>query len=220
MRTTLSLFGITLAWGVCAQAGIIISAEAPGVQATTRAGAIVETFDALATGPLGVYTSIIGDYTTGAQIVAPNAYGGSGQTNYISVGAQSKTTFYFLDFEKDLTYFGLYWGAGDAKNKIGFFSGETLLAVFTVADWAPALSAAYFGNPNTGQNKGEKYAFLNFDATNGTTFNRIKFFNDGTGTGFETDNHTILGAPVPEPATWTMIVGIAAMGLARKRRLI
>lgn len=223
MRTFVQAFLLTAGLGLTASAGIIFTAEAPGVQHTTRPYPIVETFDSLSSGPLGPYNSVIGDYSSGGQIVNPDAYGGAGQTKYISIGAQSGTTQYFLDFGRDLTYFGFYWAAGDAKNMVGFFNGDTLLAIFTVADWAPTLSSDYYGNPNNDQNPREKYAFLNFDATGGTTFNRIKFYNNGTSTGFETDNHTVLGdAPeVPEPSTWAMMIGAAAaLGFARKRKLV
>jgi hypothetical protein len=209
--------------GLTASAGIIVTAEAAGVQSTTRTGVVVETFDSLAAGSLGAYSSIIGDYSSGAQIVNPNAFGGSGQTKYISVGAQSApSTMYTLDFGKHITYFGLYWAAGDRLNVLEFFDGATKVGSFTTSDWAPALSNAYFGNPNTGQNTNEKYAFLNFDATAGTKFNMVKFINNPTSTGFETDNHTILAAPeVPEPSTWAMMIGAAAaLGFARKRKLV
>lgn len=87
------------------------------------------------------------------------------------------------------------------------------------------LSAAYSGNPNTGQNAGEKYAFFNFSASGGTVFNRIVFFNDGAGTGFETDNHTFLDprdpvtptAETPEPVT-VLRMGVSFAGLGVRRR--
>jgi hypothetical protein len=84
---------------------------------------------------------------------------------------------------------------------------------------------AYFGNPNTGQNRSEPYAYLNFYGEAGTTFDRIVFSNTNTSSGFETDNHSVAllsgkdrsGTPidsvvtVPEPASiLTVLMGIAA----------
>ncbi len=221
MRNLLHVTILSATLGLSANAAIIFSLEAAGVQSTTRTGVLVENFDSLSAGALGAYTSPIGEYSTGGQIVSPNAFGGSGQSLYIAVGAQSKTTAYTLDFGTDLTYFGFYWAAGDAKNKVEFYDNGILQGSFTTASWATGLPAAYSGNPNTGQNKGEKYAFLNFDGTNGAKFDMVKFLNNGTGTGFETDNHTILASETPEPATWAMMAtAIGAFAFARRRKLV
>lgn len=207
------------------QGAITFTVEAPGVQQTTLANTIVETFDVLPTGLLSTYFAPLGVYSGGMTVSEPNAWGGAGQTRYIAVGAQSGSTSYVLDFFSPQTYFGLYWGAGDAQNELRFFSGSTLLASFRAADVMSGLSAAYNGNPNTGQNLDEKYAFFNFTAGSGVTFNRIEFYNDGTGTGFETDNHTFLfprdpvtpTAEAPEPATFALL-GLSFVGLSVLRR--
>jgi len=212
-----------------ASAAILFTSEAAGLQQTTLSDTLTESFNLLPAGALGAYNSTIGQYSQGAIISDPNAWGGANQTRYIAVGAQSNTTSYTLDFANDLTYFGLNWQADDAKNELRFYNNGLLVQAFNTDTVFAALSAAYNGNPNNGQNQGEKYAFFNFYATEGTTFNQVMFYNDGASTGFETDNHTILkpSDPIsateetqtPEPATMALVgAAIIAIGYKRRRR--
>jgi hypothetical protein len=226
MKTKFALILLVAAWN-SAQAAIIFTTEAAGVQQTTLSSTITETFDLLSVGAPGAFNSSIGSYSTGAVISNPDSWGGANQTRYIAVGAQSGTTSYTLSFEADITYFGLNWQAGDAKNELRFYNDGNLVQTISTNDAFAALSAAYNGNPNTGQNTGEKYAFFNFYATEGTVFDQVMFYNHGTSTGFETDNHTILKpedpripiaeAETPEPAT-IALVGAAIAGMALRRR--
>lgn len=222
MRNPFHLSVLSLACASSAHAGIIFTVEAPGLQFSTRAGVLVETFDSLSNGALGAYNSVLGQYSAGGQIETNTPWGGSNQTPYAALGAQSGTTSYTLNFGRHITYFGLYWAAADWRNVLEFYDGATLVGSFGTADWADTLPASYFGNPNTGENTWEKYAFLNFDAIKGVKFDSVRFVNAVTDTGFETDSHTIYAdAPVPEPATWAMIVGAAiVLGLAQKRRFV
>jgi hypothetical protein len=220
-----------LALGFCLVAGvstlsasIIVTAEAPGVQATTVSGTITESFNSLPVGALGVYVSPVGTYQTGAQIVPPDAFGGANQTDYISVGAQSGTTSYILDFNGLQSYFGLYWAAGDIRNRLEFFNGGTMVGNFTVADVLVAIAgpnfANYFGNPNTGQDGREPFVYLDFTSNAlGTNFDSLRFLNNST-TGFETDNHSVV-AGVPEPSTYAlMLTGLGLIVVAIRRRKI
>lgn len=219
MRTM--LLGLCLVTGFSTlSASIIITAEAPGVQATTMPGTITENFNSLTPGALGAFVSPIGTYSSGAEIVAPNAYGGADQTNYIAVGAQSGTTSYTLTFDGLQSYFGLYWSAADANNVLEFFDGGTMVGDFTTATALGPLSSAYLGNPNTGADPGEKFAFLNFNSTSPSTdFTSVEFLNS-LGTGFESDNHTIL-APTPEPSEYGFLLGgVALVGLLIRRRTV
>jgi hypothetical protein len=86
-----------------------------------------------------------------------------------------------------------------------FYSGKTLLQTFHTSDVTNFINAlpnggGYRGNPNPefqGQNSGENYAFLNFFANpsnQNVTFNEVVLTNLSSGTGFESDNHTIAAA--------------------------
>ncbi len=210
-------------------AGIMATAEAPGVQSSTMANVVVETFNSR---PVDSYTLIdspIGTYTAGtpgAAVVAANAFGGANQTRYLAVGAQSDpTTFADLTFFGPQSYFGLYWGAVDDMNQLDFFSGSTLLMTFNRTNLSSMFQTTggpfgtgHFGNPNTNENTGEPYAFLNFVGTDGTTFDRVRFRNLGTSTGFESDNHTISAVPEPSSIVTASLGGIGLLGLAHRGR--
>ena len=201
-------------------AAIVFSVEAPGIQQTSAAGVITETFDSLPLGPIGTYASPIGTYRGGA-VVASDAFGGANQTEYAAIGVQSGTASYDLTFTSTRTYFGFYWSAGDATNGVDFFSGGNVLQTFTIADIAPLLSAAHYANPNTGENESEPYVFVNFVSTNpASSFDRITFRNLSGGSGFESDNHTIgaASAPIPEPSTWVLaLTAFGVLSVYRRR---
>jgi hypothetical protein len=214
---------LALAFAPTLPASVIFTPEAAGVQQTTVAGAVTETFDALLTGALGSYNSAIGTYSAGAAISAANAFGGANQTQYILTGDGSSATQYELAFSGLQAFFGLYWAAGDPLNLLSFYEGATLKGTFTVADILPTLSAAYFGNPNTGENSSEPYVYLNFTSTDlASRFNRVVFQNTGAGTAFETDNHSVVNATtvIPEPSSWLlMAAGLGTVLALAARRL-
>ena len=220
MRTMLLGFCLVTGFSTLS-ASIMITAEAPGVQATTMPGTITENFNSLTPGPLDAFVSPIGTYSSGAEIVGPNEFGGAGQTNYVAVGAQRDTTSYTLTFAGLQSYFGLYWSAGDANNVLEFFDGGTLVGDFCTATALGPLSSAYLGNPNNGDDSGEKFAFLNFTSTSPSTdFTSVEFINNSFGTGFESDNHTIL-ALTPEPSEYGFVLaGVALVGLLIRRRRV
>lgn len=228
---TLSALSLSL---LNARADIVVNFENPGVQASTVPGVTTETFDhdTLPVGDYVSFNSAIGIYSGPRQdknfrINAPDAYGGSNQTNYFVIGNQSGTTDATLDLGQDRAYFGFYWGAGDRLNELELYNDNNLIFTYTVGDIISAInarsdSAQYYGNPNNGQNTAEPYAYLNFNATNGTVFDKVVFRNV-LGTGFETDNHSVRTEPVgvPEPGAVALLVtgGISGLGLAIRRRL-
>ncbi len=144
-----------------------------------------------------------------AIVLAADQYGGANGTQYVSVGAQAGGAGSLtLQLNGPADYFGMWWSAIDSQNTLSFYNGATLIQTFNSAN-LPAFSAGYYGNPNPplGRNTGEPYAYINFNATGGDTFDRIVFSNIQS-TGFESDNHSIHS--VPEPS---------ALAMGRKPRL-
>jgi hypothetical protein len=235
-KVSQALSGITLALTALAvrnaQAQVVVTIDAPGVQSSTVPGVTTETFDGFAPGIYTSLTSTIGTYTSpGEAVVSADQYGGAGGTgNYFSIGAQSGQLTATLALLGDQGYFGFWFSAGDALNQIQLFENNTLeytLDTPTLLSFINSQpnAAQYFGNPNSGQDSGEPFAYVNFFGTNGAVFNKIVFNNTSIATGFESDNHSIassaqiVGTPItPEPGAWAMTVTGCLSGAAFLRR--
>ena len=227
--------------------------EAPGMQ-TTSATVFggVETFN---TQPIGTGKSFATHFGTGGnftgiyanvQINPTDMYGGAGGNGEYAVAFPSNS--YTLDLTTTqpggVTYFGYWLSALDAGNQALFYKNGQLLFDFMPSDLIHAIAqtpnpAAYYGNPNVPYydwNRPEPYAFVNFFATGGTSFDRVVFKEVNFAGGYESDNHTIgqwsdmgtgtviplqasiITAPVPEPDTWLMMTGgLAIIGIAVHR---
>lgn len=180
---------------------IVFTIENPGVQQTTVAGAVTETFDTHALGAMGTFNSptIPGTFTGGSVLVA-DQYGGANGTRYdlAASGVGSSST---LTLNTPQKYIGLWWSAGDAGNILEFYdSSATLLSSFSTASILGLLPATYRGNPNppAGRNTGEAYAYLNFTATGSDSISRV-VFRQTTGGGFEIDNVSVFDQPITPP---------------------
>jgi PEP-CTERM motif len=220
----------TTAW-----CGMIINAEAPGVQSTQVSGAVTDNFNSL---PQGYQTNVTFDFGGTPDIQGtydklyirnPDIYGGANATKYPVAAYAYGTSSYELTLTQAVNYFGMYWSAGDASNLLTFYLGNTQVASYSTATAMGLFPAAYYGNPsNNYSDSGEPFAYLNFFGTNGTTFDKIVFTATNYSGGFESDNHAILQNatptggtinlnPVPEPATM-ILLGLGLMGLAGIRR--
>lgn len=231
--------------------GIDVYLSAPASHSTIFTDTITETFSGFST---GIYTSnmmgAVGTYqlssTTKLAVVANNQYG-TNTGNYVALGAQSGSSApVTLQLPGQTAYFGFSWNAGDANNEISFYNGTTRVGYYSTATITAILknstvtalngqiymSSKYYGQPTTGLNSSEPYAFINFISTGGT-FDKVVFGNKSTtGTGFESDNHTIrttapgadgsfvfVGTATPEPGSVALLTGFGlAGGVFLKRR--
>jgi hypothetical protein len=198
-----SLVGsLSLLLTVTAHSQIVFTAENPGIQTTTVAGATIETFESLSAGAVTTYNSPIGTFS-GGEIVAANQYGGAGGSGkYFAVGAQSGTTSATLTFTSVQNYLGLWWSAGDRGNILKFYNGATLEGTFNVGSIIPSLTPAYYGNPNStflGQDSNEPFEYLDFTGLGGVQFTSVEIDNIGTGSGFEVDNLAVANNVITPP---------------------
>lgn len=190
----------------------------------------VETFDDWTTGTFNsTITAEFGEYEVLSgvpQIKAANVYGGAGgDGNYLFVSPQQNTQV-LLTFNDPVGYFGFWWSAGDAGNKLQVETFKTTYE-FTTADvfQGDALTINHYGNTNfSGGNGGEPYGFLNLYATSDEyKIKSIKFY----GSNFESDNHTVAAnlqnptgtviVTVPEPAHLGALA-LALLPLVHARR--
>jgi hypothetical protein len=241
-----------------ADAAYTISIEAPGVQNSTAAFTAVgvESFNGLGVGTNQTFSSSFGGSAfTGTynrvRVMNADQYGGAGGSGRYVV--QFGTPGFTLDLASSrpggVTYFGFWLSALDNGNTVRFFQNNVQLFSFdatvlrTFVNSQPNASA-YRCNPNPPANRncGEPYAFLNFYAHGGTTFDRV-VFDQVTGGGYESDNHTVgiwrsaggtwVPTPgsvplqnavpnalaVPEPAAWSVLLaGFGMVGAALRRR--
>jgi hypothetical protein len=243
---------------------ILIYISPPGAQSSEGvAGATVENFDSMTAGNRTTsYTSLIGTYNATSSspfdIIAPDQYGGADDpTNpkpkYFDIGDQSGTSApVSVTLYHPADYFGFWLSATDVNNGVSFYDGNYLLGRFsaqmlltflnggagrvTAIDNTKYNTSAYFGNPNapSGRDTSEPFVFVNFVAQ-GIKFDRVVFDNsNSTGTGFESDNHTVSAAAVtmsgdhvllgtmpadtPEPAAAILVAGgLILIAVGRRR---
>jgi hypothetical protein len=191
---------LALAYGLAAlpaSASVIITfAENPDRTTSSLGDTEVFDFNSLKTGVnknvewkgVGTFDKL---YVKGA-----DAYGGAADASnakgslYSLQGAGTSVLSSTLKLDSGSAYFGMWWSAGDAKNVLRFYNGDTLVSEFSTSNLMNLLPAEYDGNPlNRKINNGEPYAFINFYGDETTVWDRIVLTNDGS-SGFESDNYT------------------------------
>lgn len=253
MKLSIKTLAVAAAVGALASsnalaANFFITYEAAGVVNTTATFDYkgVENFEGLATGTGQTFTSnygtdspafpvkIEGTYK-GVEIRSADRFGGANGTGQYAVALRNGSTYELslstTPLSKGLNYFGYWLSALDRGNTVTFYDGVTDLGSFDASSVLGAVKSdpLYKGNPFDpfkGQNSGEPYAFVNFYAAKGVTFNRIVFTEVDFNGGYESDNHTVgyykeTGgvSPIPEPSTYAlMIAGLAGVGFMARRR--
>lgn len=201
--TAVAAAGLTYAASASAQ--IAISSTAPGTNPYT--------------GPTPTYTFDPGSqpiFTGGAIETGTNSnlyaqpFGSTG--DYYAVGPYptSPGTIDLSSFG-DITSMSFLWGSVDAYNTLEFLAadGTTVLATFTGNDvFNPATGDRT--DPNT-----NPVVTFSLTGTDVSAFTYLRLTSSQN--AFEIDNLAI--NPVPEPATWAMmLLGFGGIGLAMRRK--
>ncbi len=230
MKTVRLTALLSLSFATCAFSSVIVTYDAPGAQTTNVAGASIYSFDSMAPNrtiePASAFAAFNKLYIVGA-----NEYGGAIGGRYGVVGSptgtanvQSST----LTFANPISYLGFWWSAADPNNVFTLYSGKSTVLTMTNRTLLDALggcsgSNAYCGNPNTGQDPNELFAYVNIWGNNGSTFTSAKFQQLNYSGGFEFDNVATAGDPssdppsIPEPSTWAFGgIGLIAFSMLVK----
>jgi hypothetical protein len=244
MRPCCWIVAAILVAPVALRAGVALTVDAAGVEASQVPGVTTETFDSFATGDHTTLVTAVGTLTAtspGFNIHANDQYGGantpSATGNYMAVGEETTqstntTLSAVLSLTGPVSYLGLYLGSVDTGDTLSLYSGGTggtLVASYTYTDFSTAIgpdsgsSAAYYQNENPPGGPIQAFAYLNFTASDATTFDTVVFGNDFTGGGTEVDNISVLPAaavPLPPGAVIAMLMLAlaAAAALARAQR--
>jgi hypothetical protein len=190
------IINILLTHDTGAQSTLVTIAEDPSQTTSSLQNSDVFNFNSLPTGySYDVSWSGVGSFDE-LYISNANVWGGAVDE---STGAGSQFSWQgnnwaqtsTLSLNESSSYFGLWWSAGDANNQLSFYSGDSLVAQYTTSSMFGSLnlSTDYYGNPLTGGNTREPYAFINFYGDESTSWDRIELTQTGGG-GFESDNYT------------------------------
>lgn len=210
-----------------AQGAISVYVSPNGVESAESSGirdVITEDFSSWLVGDFDELASELGVYRGGNRIIAPNVYGGHEEGNYLGVARDKATV---LTLKEEASYFGFYFSAGDAGNLVELYSQGNLILTFNTGDLIAMLPRTegvqieavngnryntidYYGQPQSGGaiNGHEPYAYVHFFATNGTTFDQIRF-SQSTDAIFETDNHSIRATRPDVPDSLVNITHLA-----------
>jgi hypothetical protein len=169
---------------------MVVTYEVAGVMSSPVLSSYTYDFNSIGT---GIKSNIswtgwggTGNFSS-VMVNAVDVYGGANNSSYTAASESTQT---ILNLSTAVSYFGMWWSAGDAGNILDFYNGGTKIFTFT-SPVLSGLSSSYNGNPNSGSNRGgnsgEKYAFINFFVQTGAQIDKII----ARGGGFESDNWTL-----------------------------
>ncbi len=226
MKPVRMVFLFALSFTTCAFSAVVVSYDAPGVQTTAVAGASIDSFNSMslnrAITPAAAFATFSKLY-----VVDANLFGGAMGSQYAVVGdptgaARVQTS--TVTLANPVSYLGFWWSAADPHNFFTLYSGNNAVLTMTNQTLLQALGSCgganpYCGNPNTGQDPAELFAYVNIWGTKGTLFTSATFRQLNDSGGFEFDNLATAGDPpgdapsIPEPSTWAF-AGIGLIGFS------
>ena len=168
---------------------MVVTYEVAGVMTSPVLSSYTYDFNSIGTGSKSniSWTGWGGTGTfSSVKVNPPDTYGGANSSNYAFSSDSTQTT---LVLSTRVSYFGMWWSAGDSGNILDFYSGATKIFTFT-SSVLDGLSTSYNGNPNSafrGQNSSQKYAFINFFVQSGEQIDKVI----ARGSNFESDNWTL-----------------------------
>jgi len=185
----LFVYGV-MSLGSQADSTMVVTYEAAEVMSSPVQSSYTYDFDSVETGINSnvSWTGWGGTGTFTSVLINPfDVFGGANSSNYTFADDDTQTT---LNLSTGISYFGMWWSAGDSGNVLDFYSGASKIFTFT-SSVLDSLGPAYDGNPNSGThsggNNGEKYAFINFFIQSGAQIDKII----ARGSNFESDNWTL-----------------------------
>ena len=185
---------------------VSFAVDAPHVQYTYVPGAVVETFNTDCDSPLevGAFTGYCGygggNFYAGADATTPEPATGGFSSNFLTVASGQSLT---ITLDQPAYYLGFHWEAGNEYDRVQLFNDGELVANFSFESLMTALNESsfvadsgdtyltddYYGNPVTGQQGHEPYAFVHIFATGGVVFDQVVISEDAGSPGaFEIDN--------------------------------
>ena len=196
IKTIVTLTILLFTQSLYAQSTLVTIAEDPFATSSSLSNTSEFDFNNLDNG-LNTDVSWDGVGTFDSLYIADaNVWGGAyeestGQTSKFSWVGSNWTPTTTLTLDQSSSYFGFWWSAGDGNNQLTFYDNDNIVAQYTTESMFGSLNLSqdYYGNPLTGQNPGEPYAFINFFGDAETSWNKIEFTQTGGG-GFESDNYT------------------------------
>ena len=168
---------------------MVVTYEVAGVMTSPVLSSYTYDFNSIGTGSKSniSWTGWGGTGTfSSVKVNPPDQYGGANNSNYAFSSDSTQTT---LALSTKVSYFGIWWSAGDSGNILDFYSGTTKIFTFT-SSVLDGLSTSYNGNPNSafrGQNSSQKYAYINFFVQSGEQIDKVI----ARGSNFESDNWTL-----------------------------
>lgn len=184
--------------------GILVTLEDAGVQ-TSQISSNNYVFDfnnpSFSSGGMTrTHAAITYTYEGNYTLSDANKWGGANLSRYIRTTPDVADCFRVL-VDQDRKYFGFWWSAGDAYNKLTFKNDGVEVAVFVTEDLKNFIentnttdTSAYYGNPNGGNNSAsnqEPYSFVNIFFDDNVAYDEIIFeTTTDNGASFESDNHT------------------------------